>query len=585
MHFGPKVLPLVMAALLPSCAQMYLPQFDGGVLNPDIRVLRAGEIMEGVKCAMVAFMHERELKLLDQRIKNDEHRISSIEVGQDWKRYRPYELNYPEKAPAYPQCGLNTHYMKDFPGPKCVPNNCDLPLVDRGIDQRLGVSVWDHKSKKGGTEPTGCVAVPDYSRFALDPTQSAQIQLQLTALNTGGMNYTRLDATRLPLYPEIIVPGSGPLGIPFPMFNWSAKGTTIFDLNAVMPQSIHTYQQVAGSQSFAVGERYERKAKRKFALAAEPAVGEARKRIETAIQRASGYSEEQAPGLDELVGQLKTALDRQSPRQPLDPETQKAIDDLDALIKPLEAYDKTVTAEYQKERKSIERSVGPRLGRLLAHPYPPFDARLKQDLEQGKVALSAIAAHYKSFDLRKEKETDLDDWTKLVKDILEDRKQTNEFQSACRVDSWTYTVDDTRRIDFLALKRLLNNVVDEQDKAMHRGIPDVSLDKLNLTSSFQLVMETSAATVHIFRFFPVLVPPTGSLKADHTHQLKITLNGRKQKADKGNSKKLIESCRQRLAANSAAEESETESFCESAQGQMLESIVQGLDKASTSTTQ
>ena len=61
----------VVALLSTSCIEATLPRFDGGLLNPEIRFLRAGEIMEGVKCAMVAFMHEREKMLMRRRETGD----------------------------------------------------------------------------------------------------------------------------------------------------------------------------------------------------------------------------------------------------------------------------------------------------------------------------------------------------------------------------------------------------------------------------------------------------------------------------------------------------------------------------------
>ena len=45
---------------------------------------------------------------------------------------------------------------------------------------------------------------------------------------------------------------------------------------------------------------------------------------------------------------------------------------------------------------------------------------------------------------------------------------------------------------------------------------------LVLTSSFNLVLEVTAGTNHIFRFFPVVIPPQMGLKKDQTHSLKMS---------------------------------------------------------------
>ncbi len=51
---------VAVSVMLGSCESMVLPDFNGGMLNPDIRFLKAGEVMNGVKCAMTEFMRERE---------------------------------------------------------------------------------------------------------------------------------------------------------------------------------------------------------------------------------------------------------------------------------------------------------------------------------------------------------------------------------------------------------------------------------------------------------------------------------------------------------------------------------------------
>jgi hypothetical protein len=68
--------------LLSGCESMLLPDFNGGLLNPDIRFLKAGEVMNGVKCAMTAFMIERERQLLKERIAAVENRDRDNEASR-----------------------------------------------------------------------------------------------------------------------------------------------------------------------------------------------------------------------------------------------------------------------------------------------------------------------------------------------------------------------------------------------------------------------------------------------------------------------------------------------------------------------
>jgi hypothetical protein len=108
-----------------------------------------------------------------------------------------------------------------------------------------------------------------------------------------------------------------------------------------------------------------------------------------------------------------------------------------------------------------------------------------------------------------------------------------------------------------------------------------------------VVLEASAGTTHLFRIVPVLVPPNTDLKADHTHQLKVTLNGKKQKGDKQLSGKLADSCRERVSdkdgkpsvAGLGRDANQPTDFCGTEAGRLLESIVQALEKGSSSAGQ
>ena len=99
-------------------------------------------------------------------------------------------------------------------------------------------------------------------------------------------------------------------------------------------------------------------------------------------------------------------------------------------------------------------------------------------------------------------------------------------------------------VDYLALKRLLHTVVEEQNETLYRGSPPVTMDSLVLTSKFQITLEATAGTHGIFRILPLLAAPNMELKADHVHTLKITLAGGKKKGDPNVKYQL--SCEERL---------------------------------------
>jgi hypothetical protein len=103
------------------------------------------------------------------------------------------------------------------------------------------------------TQKNGSCAPDDRSRFALDPNGNTKIELTISAVNTGSMNYQKIDATRLDLFPSIIVPGNSALGFPFPALKATNKNTNRVALTVVMPQGLlkadqmddHTKQVVA----------------------------------------------------------------------------------------------------------------------------------------------------------------------------------------------------------------------------------------------------------------------------------------------------------------------------------------------------
>jgi hypothetical protein len=241
-------------ALLAGCAEAYLPRLDGAPLNPDIEYLRTGEMLEGVKCAFTAFMIEREQELRDQRFSRDDT-IRQIEesekndnpasVTNAALRYQfdPYTLHKPRN---FPSChGFDKHYE---PKKGCVPKACD--------GSGLGISVWDYrKGTKPGkeTEDNGCTPIPDYSRFALNDTQNASIEVTLLAINSGFLLMSQIDAPKT-IFAPFWTPGNKSTSAPFPQIQTTPKQTTTFDLTAVMPQSVHLYKQGAPATTRAPSE-------------------------------------------------------------------------------------------------------------------------------------------------------------------------------------------------------------------------------------------------------------------------------------------------------------------------------------------
>ena len=222
---------------LTACEGLVLPNFDGGALNPDIRFLHTAEVMDGVKCAMVAFMDEREQSLLLQRLdpRNRESFIRVEDLGSKTMTFDPYGLN--ATMGVANKCPTRDHHY-DVKKRQCVPNNCESEA-----QRPLGVTLWDYTPSSDTKIVNHCVAIPDYSQFALDHTQSASIELTLTATNTGSVSYTKIDANKLDPHHIFVAPGNGQTGAPFPGFSTTSKDATTFDLTAVMPQSLHGYEQ------------------------------------------------------------------------------------------------------------------------------------------------------------------------------------------------------------------------------------------------------------------------------------------------------------------------------------------------------
>lgn len=147
--------------------------------------------------------------------------------------------------------------------------------------------------------------------------------------------------------------------------------------------------------------------------------------------------------------------------------------------------------------------------------------------------------------------------------------------------------DKTTFVDYLGIKKLLNKLLDDVERDIYTGTPELALDQLTLTSQFQLTLEASAGTYHILRIVPVVVPPTVKLSPDRTHQLKITLKGGQQSIYKDINSDLENLCYKNLGAKNgdprvpdiAAE------YCKNPQAKHLQYLIEKLDSQKTTTTQ
>jgi hypothetical protein len=701
-----------MLVAVTGCAEMLMPRFDGGLLNPDFQLLKAGDVMEGVKCAMVSFMDDREKGLLKRR-EEEAHAVthgkgasffSAIETrGNNELIFSPYHLSMTK---GMRQCGYGTHAIcpkdsKDSKASKdckltldkhhlqvCEANKCDEELVSAsGEDRRLGAAVWDYGS--GGAKGK-CVPVPDYSRFALDETVAASALLTLQAANTGSVSYTRLIAGSLPFH-NIIASGLGPNQLPFPQLSATPKGTTTFEMTGVIPQSIHAFNQGVTASTYApsslgdyrikednyfvggVGGPEPIVAARSVAItptAPVPAAGPpSAPPGEAEVRRAPVPPPPPPPLSREDIAKLKTRItttrDRTRPYFKIQPSLEVELDKLDKSIgtaKPVtRAIGDEVTAgldQVDNKREQLnqkDRQTDTDIKVLIRHlnhyldfvfgdakPQPPAKAdatttvkvtttaapkpgiangtsekdetklvRIDDALvtfERKKKELIDLALNINNSDLATKALKDLttqtanatarlikakEDWAKRIADEKDIEKQkvkvpayqSQDFGKRCRTDLWQFEVEAKTRVDFMGLKRMLDNVVERQEERVYRGIPDVTLDQLVLTSSFNFVLDASAGTYHIFRFLPVLVPPTVGLKKEHTHTLKITLKGKKTKnkgsGDESGSKRLIASCQQRVSVGKAEDQRGNLDFCTTEQGQLLEGILQALDKSNS----
>ena len=104
------------------------------------------------------------------------------------------------------------------------------------------------------------------------------------------------------------------------------------------------------------------------------------------------------------------------------------------------------------------------------------------------------------------------------------REEQSLFEQYCRAGSHSISLDDRTDVDYLALKRMMHNVVKRQNETIYRGVPAITLNSLVLTTKFQIILELQAGTQHILRIVPLIAPPNFEAKFDHAHQLKLYLS-------------------------------------------------------------
>lgn len=391
-----------LATLLPGCSYL-LPSFDNP-LNQDIASPRIATVVESVKCAMRAFLNDRTKKVQGEVVRIRSERVS--------------------------QCQVDT-------GEACACGEGKWPAVKK-------------ISSNGAVKKTyECVGAPnplslDTSRFALDPNQKAQVELTLTANNSGGLNYTKID-NNVVLGPLDWIRASGSAVNPYPALNIGGKATNIVTINISMDQKLLTPSEARRSEKQAMAQ-----------VVAQPI------RVENA--------------------QAQTTA--------------------------------TPRVSSAKMAAAVEKSA--------ASPIPQ------------SVPADTI----------------------------------DEFSKVCADDDGI----TQNQVDYLAIKKLLIKTVEEQANDIYVGGPEISMNSLTLTTSIQLQATASMGTTQLLRIVPVVVPPTLSFNPDHTHQLKITLQGMKKKSLPSAQDDTIAACLARLHIE--AGDNDGINYCRSARGKQLELLIE-----------
>jgi hypothetical protein len=604
-----------MSVMLGSCESMVLPDFNGGVLNPDIRFLKAGEVMNGVKCAMTAFMRERELQVYMERFEIVRDRTlpqeQAAQVDERKKFLLLYQSEYPKSYTSVAARVARGDYTQpDWKGAdnelspyalrtstlggavrKKEQMECNkLPRLgeDRPIDPaelkhwdpkygcvlnrnycpgQLGVVLWDYEAKDADGTPSklgghgNCAPVPDYSRFALDRSQLAAIDLTLKGSNQGTVFYSMIDANGLGVLQEIITPGNKAISAVFPTANFTANGTTTFDMQVQMPQTIFQTPPKMG------------------AYLADGA------KLSAASNRLAGHqlwqSTRVAEGTRVIVMNDKEATSLLEAIKPLEhSESQSVKYNYGAIMEQLKNRPPDKGADVTQYFSSIQKhpDIGENTRAILRNIE---SEHLRKREKSGKAGIRELDP--RAGDSSK-KPADL--ITGAEKEYIRNNFGAgNQFIDGCGSNGVMRT-GDVNEIDYLALKDMLLKVVAQQNEQVrYSGGPEIFLDQLTLTTSFQIVFDLSAGTKGIFRIFPMVAPPQMGVKPDHTHTLKIVLHGQKKKADPSNGRNLTVSCSQRLQLSSVRDKAGGRAqkvdagFCATPAGQMLESIIEATEQS------
>jgi hypothetical protein len=82
-------------------------------------------------------------------------------------------------------------------------------------------------------------------------------------------------------------------------------------------------------------------------------------------------------------------------------------------------------------------------------------------------------------------------------------------------------------VDYVGLKNWLMHLLNEEETSVWSGAPEVYLDQVVLTTSFEISANASVGVNRVLTLVPVVGVPTVGFIPDHSHQLKITLHGYK----------------------------------------------------------
>ena len=195
-------LTVFLGLLVSSCGEV-LPRFDNP-LNPEIRSLRAVEVVDGVRCAVTSFLRERYDEMTTAALEKAERARCQV-THLKWN-FRVMTLDQKPGSPTEGKC-IIANNIEDADPINCNPvyhawtyeRYKKRDAKDDSVQLTSARNCVPNGGCVPGTVPKGndTCTLEDDSRFALDPNSSATIELNLTANNSGSMAYTRLDAEHL----------------------------------------------------------------------------------------------------------------------------------------------------------------------------------------------------------------------------------------------------------------------------------------------------------------------------------------------------------------------------------------------------